>query len=232
MDLWTDPNSWPFMVVTAHWIQVVYKETVHGTHYKLVLRSDLIGFHRIPARHTGEHMATAFLHLLDRIAITEKARIQTFLYAFLLQFKYNLLQIGWITMDNASNNDTFAEVLEQELKSRQIPFNRFERRIRCAFSLKKIRFLIAKNRCFPHIVNLACKAVLQAMTKLDFAAETAADYIPTAASPETFIEALVSRDPIAILQSLIRSVSTIYLFSAHSSVILLDSCFFFAKAPF
>ena len=60
------------------------------------------------------------------------------------------------------------------------------------FSLEKIRFLIAKNRCFSHIVNLACKAVLQAMTKLDFAAKTAADYILTAASSETFIETLVS----------------------------------------
>ena len=40
------------------------------------------------------------------------------------------LQIGWVTLDNASNNDTMVESLERELKTRGIPFNRITRRIR------------------------------------------------------------------------------------------------------
>ena len=34
------------------------------------------------------------------------------------------LQIGWVTLDNASNNNTMMESLEQELKTLGIPFNR------------------------------------------------------------------------------------------------------------
>lgn len=58
-------------------------------------------------------------------------------------------------------------------------------------------------RCFPHIVNLACKAVLAALTNLDYAKE-----------PETEAELLsaleaVDHDPIATLRALIRAVSSI-----------------------
>jgi len=40
------------------------------------------------------------------------------------------VQIGWVTMDNASNNDTFMSKLEEELKLRNIPFDKVSRRIR------------------------------------------------------------------------------------------------------
>ncbi|KAJ6586163.1 ribonuclease H-like domain-containing protein, partial [Mycena capillaripes] len=51
-------------------------------------------------------------------------------------------------------------------------------------------------RCFPHIVNLACKAVLGAITDMDFAASGAADFVPgPAAQPRTFLDA-IARDPI------------------------------------
>ena len=39
-------------------------------------------------------------------------------------------QIGWVTLDNASNNDTFMLKLEEELKRRGIPFDRVKNRIR------------------------------------------------------------------------------------------------------
>jgi hypothetical protein len=56
------------------------------------------------------------------------------------------------------------------------------------------------DRCFPHIVNLACKAILSAITTIDYAAEEAEDYVEDA-------EVIRSGDPIAKLRSLIRSVS-------------------------
>jgi len=40
------------------------------------------------------------------------------------------MQIGWITLDNASNNDTFMEALEPELQARNIPFDHIELRNR------------------------------------------------------------------------------------------------------
>lgn len=65
------------------------------------------------------------------------------------------------------------------------------------------------SRCFPHIVNLACKAVLGVITQLRYAKEDAADFVPDgeAPPPATFEEAL-KRDPVATTRSLIRGVST------------------------
>ncbi|KAJ6624133.1 hypothetical protein B0H10DRAFT_1785047, partial [Mycena sp. CBHHK59/15] len=52
-------------------------------------------------------------------------------------------------------------------------------------------------RCFPHIVNLACKAVLGAITDMDFAASGSADFIPDPARATTFLDA-IARDPIHV----------------------------------
>ncbi|KZP21834.1 hypothetical protein FIBSPDRAFT_663987, partial [Athelia psychrophila] len=51
----------------------------------------------------------AFMHILERLSISHK--------------------IGWITMDNASNNDTFMARLEVLLTTRGIPFDRVKRRV-------------------------------------------------------------------------------------------------------
>jgi hypothetical protein len=56
-------------------------------------------------------------------------------------------------------------------------------------------------RCFPHIVNLACQEVLEAITKIEYA-DDAADFVP----PENTGYYHVDRDPIACIRSLIRSV--------------------------
>jgi len=74
MDLWSDPNLSPYMAITSHWIQVETIQTVDGPQHTLKLRTDLIGFHHVPGRHTGEHLAEAFHHILDRIGITSKVR--------------------------------------------------------------------------------------------------------------------------------------------------------------
>ncbi|KAJ7580032.1 hypothetical protein C8J56DRAFT_795274, partial [Mycena floridula] len=50
-------------------------------------------------------------------------------------------------------------------------------------------------RCFPHVVNLACKAVLAAITNMDFVADDARDFEPG-----------VTRDPIATVQAVVRVV--------------------------
>ena len=72
MDLWTDANLSPFMAVTAHWIEVETVPMPQGAQYNLRLRSDLIGFHHVPGHHSGEHIAHAFLHVLDCIGVTHK----------------------------------------------------------------------------------------------------------------------------------------------------------------
>ncbi|KAH6899556.1 hypothetical protein BKA70DRAFT_1103998, partial [Coprinopsis sp. MPI-PUGE-AT-0042] len=53
--------------------------------------------------------------------------------------------------------------------------------------------------CFPHIVNLACKAVLAKITNMDFAKESELGSNPT------FLDDL-EHDPVATLRGLIRSI--------------------------
>jgi hypothetical protein len=72
MDLWSDRQKTPFMAVTGHWLQATLIDTPAGTQYTLTLRTDLIGFLRVPGHHDGEHLATAFLYIIDRIGIASK----------------------------------------------------------------------------------------------------------------------------------------------------------------
>ncbi|EPQ49932.1 hypothetical protein GLOTRDRAFT_67196, partial [Gloeophyllum trabeum ATCC 11539] len=72
------------------------------------------------------------------------------------------------------------ESLELEMLRRGIEFDKVSRRI----------------RCFPHIINLACKAVLGAMTNMEYASNEAADFIPQGNI----------RDPIASARTLVRTI--------------------------
>lgn len=73
--MWTDSNLTPFMAVTAHWIESSTRQTPEGPQHILKLRADLIGFRRVPGRHDGEHLAHAFLHVLDQLSIASKVFI-------------------------------------------------------------------------------------------------------------------------------------------------------------
>ena len=75
MDMWSDTNLSPFMAATAHWIEATPIQTSAGRQYKLNLRTDLIAFLSVPGRHTGEHLAGAFWHVLERIGIARKVSI-------------------------------------------------------------------------------------------------------------------------------------------------------------
>lgn len=70
------------MAITAHWIEPEFEDTPTGKKRQLRLRADLVGFIRVPGRHTGEHLAHAFLYITDRLKITEKE----FSFLFLSQF--------------------------------------------------------------------------------------------------------------------------------------------------
>ena len=72
MDIWTDTNLKPFMAVTAHWIKATTEATPNGPQKVLKLRVDLVGFHHIPGRHDGKHLAHAFIFITDRLDITDK----------------------------------------------------------------------------------------------------------------------------------------------------------------
>jgi hypothetical protein len=57
------------MAIMAHWSKHYIKTTPHGPQYILGLHSELIAFHRVPCQHTGEHLATVFMNILDRYKV-------------------------------------------------------------------------------------------------------------------------------------------------------------------
>ena len=70
--------------------------------------------------------------------------------------------------------------------------------------IHSIWFLLIFGSCFPHIVNLACKAALAAITELAFVDDTVEgyeDYEPLAGNP--------NKDCIATICSFVNSVNDI-----------------------
>jgi hypothetical protein len=110
------------MAVTAHWIG----RTPEGG---LEMKSTLAGFRWVKDKHSGDNIAAHFMDILDELDMTHK--------------------IGGITMDNASNNNTAMDSLEQSLTARGIMFRAKHQRI----------------RCFAHIINLAVGDALTALPK-------------------------------------------------------------------
>lgn len=176
------------MAITAHWIEGKTIQTPEGPRIQMTMWTDLIGFQRLPGRHTGKHLANAFLHVTDRIGITEF--------------------LGHITLDNASNNNTFCDHLSRLLNYRNIHWSWDGNQIRCVtgslvFSSTNLIML----RCFPHIMNLAVKEVLKAITNIELAKENAADFQREQPTPSTAnLATTLSHDPISTLRSLIRTV--------------------------
>lgn len=67
-------------------------------------------------------------------------------------------------------------------------------------------------RCFPHVVHLACKAILKAITDVQYAENDAANFEPHGDSANTFMDA-IQRDPIATLRTVVRQVCSISILS-------------------
>ena len=79
--MWFDPNMTPYMAIMAHWLQSTAQAMQHGPQHMLKLRADLVGFLRVPGRHNGEHLAHAFIYVLDHISITSKVNV-SFIFHF------------------------------------------------------------------------------------------------------------------------------------------------------
>ncbi|KAH9950786.1 ribonuclease H-like domain-containing protein [Amylocystis lapponica] len=111
--------------------------------------------------------------------------------------------------------------LATELTKRGIKFDKVERRVRYLnLLLFYSNFILMRCRCFPHVVNRTCKSVLGAITKLDFAANSAPEYVPTIGpQPRSFLDA-IDRDPIATVRTLVRVTRSSSLRCQYFSEIL------------
>lgn len=72
MDIWSDANLSPFMGVTAHRIDMTEVNTPAGIRTILKLKSYIIGFHPVPGRHSGRHLAQTLRSIVDRLGISSK----------------------------------------------------------------------------------------------------------------------------------------------------------------
>lgn len=96
----------------------------HWMDQTLRLHSTVLGMRRFKGRHTGENQAKHFWDIIKTYQITAN--------------------IGYFTLDNASNNDTALKYIAKHLQELGLEFNPTQRRL----------------RCFGHIINLTVKALL------------------------------------------------------------------------
>lgn len=93
MDMWTDNfNRKPYMAVTAHWLEKAALQTSRQP--KISLRTDLIGFMHVPGSHTGQHLAEAFLFIINPLKIAKKVFFSILTELELILF-YRLGGLPW-----------------------------------------------------------------------------------------------------------------------------------------
>ena len=67
-DAWSSGNLTSYLALTCHWV------SDKGPSGSLLLKSALIGFHRLGHKHTGKNIARTIFHLLKRAGIISKVR--------------------------------------------------------------------------------------------------------------------------------------------------------------
>lgn len=130
-DIWATDEGDPYLSLTNHRVTIDPKNSQNWK-----LESDQIGFEHIPASHTGKNIAEVVVRVIDRYGIKHR-QVRLCLYYFKLLSDHSITrqQIGWFTVDNASNNDTAIKAIGQKLKLSVKEFDPKERRIRYVFRL-------------------------------------------------------------------------------------------------
>ncbi|CCO37618.1 hypothetical protein BN14_11775 [Rhizoctonia solani AG-1 IB] len=111
--------------------------TAHFINEQGALVNHLIAFRKINGHHTGANIGHTLFEVLQESGIADK--------------------IGYITLDNASNNNTLMQELADLLHAYGTKFNPANNRV----------------RCFPHVINLAVQTILKEL--VNTAAEFQAD---------------------------------------------------------
>lgn len=119
-DIWSRQNLEGYMAITAH-----YAAKSAAGH--LVIRSRLIAFRHLEGSHTGFNIGNVFVQVLKEIGCLR--RVRSSIYHKLPLFDCSF-QVSMITLDNASNNNTGMNQIEDELRALDIPFDSDGNRIR------------------------------------------------------------------------------------------------------
>jgi hypothetical protein len=121
-DAWQASNTDGYFSVTGHWIE----EPQPGV---WEVQSALLGFTRLNNSHNGKHLGGALFKIVDRLGISD--RVKWYAPTIAISLSYTASQIGHITADNASNNDTMMEFFAKYIEKRtNTSFPYEDRRIR------------------------------------------------------------------------------------------------------
>jgi hypothetical protein len=108
-DAWHASNTDGYFTVMGHWIEELRQGVWE-------VQSALLGFTRINNSHNGKHLGGALFKIVDRLGISNRVK---FLQSQSI-LSYTAFQIGHITADNATNNNTmmefFAKYIEKQTK--------------------------------------------------------------------------------------------------------------------
>lgn len=120
--MWSDPNRVSYMAVTAHWI-------TKGLNGDWMPQTRLLAFKHVKGSHSGVNLAHEIFEILKSAGILHK--VWTRPWRFLAHsYHHSSVQIGSITMDNASHNDTTMSFLAIRLAEEGVPFEKNGNRIR------------------------------------------------------------------------------------------------------
>lgn len=116
-DGWTSRNIFPFVNIRAHWIDVNWEP-----------QSVLLEFSEIHGDHSGANLCNIFMKCIERYGIS-------------------VSKVLAITLDNATNNDTFITSFRNEL-------------IKQGVDISTDNFHV---RCLAHIMNLSVQDILASL---------------------------------------------------------------------
>ncbi|KDN41816.1 hypothetical protein RSAG8_07187, partial [Rhizoctonia solani AG-8 WAC10335] len=138
--------------------------TAHYINNSGSLVDQLIAFRKINGHHTGANVGHALFEVLQESGITDK--------------------IGYITLDNASNNNTLMEELANSLQAYGAEFDPEKNRI----------------RCFPHVINLAVQTIIKELANAAVMFRADGPGLPISEDGEHYLRALES-NPIEVCRS-------------------------------
>lgn len=109
------------MALTGH-----YETSAISTEDEEELTIKLLAFRFVEGSHTGENLAGILFGILSEYNILHKVSQQKI---FASSYMLNQAQIGSITLDNASNNDTMMEGLQKLMEEAGHTFHKDGNRI-------------------------------------------------------------------------------------------------------
>jgi hypothetical protein len=107
LDLWSNKNRDSILAVTAHYLACSPRDGA------IKMRSFLLAFKFFDILHTGENIAAKVYQLLRENRLIGRVRYFTLFCCKAVLSPTR--QINGITMDNASNNNTFMDALKRLL---------------------------------------------------------------------------------------------------------------------